>query len=286
MRTFAWQGFEFQHPKNWECVRFSKNRARGECALADPAGRRMSVYWSAVRGAVDAQRILQTAIQHLEKSDPKGKVTTRDWKAPECWSGFRWSGTENLTVALNYFADTGYLLQTQFFSGKHPDDALERCVLGTFHYQKTGTDWQWNAFGCRVTLPSTFAIEECEVLPGRASLTFKSPGRKGQKLRIDRMAVPESHLKGRPFRNWFCSTLDDATRLVCCTDKQIHGHKSLHADLKPRRPTPLQFITLLKRKARAAVWVCEHESRLYRAEWEGPAGTAPDFEQVLECCHG
>src|SRR5471032_3099900 len=126
MQTFAWQGFELKHPSDWECVRFSKNRARGECALADPAGRRMSVCWSAVRGAVDSKRILQEAVQQLEKSDPKGKLAAREWKGPERWSGFQWNGAECLTVALSYFADAGYLLQTQFFSDRKLDEPLER----------------------------------------------------------------------------------------------------------------------------------------------------------------
>jgi hypothetical protein len=284
MQTFAWQGFEFKHPSDWECVRFSKNRARGECALADPRGRRMSVFWNSVKGSVDPAKLLKEAAQQLQKSDPQGKITENEWNGPDRWRGFQWKGAEFLTVALRYFAETGLLMQTQFYSDRKRDEESVRRVLETVRCQYSQQNWQWNAFGCRVLLPSTFATTHCEIFPGRASLTFSTTGRKAQKLRIERLAVPESQLKGRTLQQWFAGTLEDSRRIRSCCDGVIHGHACLNVDLKPDRPSVMQFLTRVPRAARASAWICEKEARLYRAQWQGAAEAVPNFSAIVECC--
>ena len=288
MQTFAWQGIVFEHPDEWECVRFSKNRQRGECALADPRGQRMSLLWSRVDAkSVDARRILDEAVSQLQKSDPKGAVLPRAWqplKNPAGWKAIEWRGTEDMTVAVGYFAESGYLLQVQFTADRKNDLAAQRRILESMRCQKTGTAWRWRAFGCDVRLPSEYEVQSCAVFPGRAALAFGTRGRKQQRVKIERFAVPETQLNGRSLKEWFASTLEEPRRILGSDAAAIGGHAGVCVKLKPGRATPLQVLTRVKRLSRVAVWVCECEARLYTAEWEGAADGAPKLEEVVACC--
>src|SRR5579862_8157266 len=80
--TFAWQGFEFQHPDDWECVRFSKNRARGECAFADRKGQRLSLIWSACGAGFQPatlKAIMDACAQQLSREDKAGRIVNPNW---------------------------------------------------------------------------------------------------------------------------------------------------------------------------------------------------------------
>jgi hypothetical protein len=293
MQTFAWLGFQFEHPDDWECVRFSKNRQRGECALADPRGRRLSLCWSALKtpfGSADANKILNEEQQQLGKSDPEGQVSSKEWKGPGSWRGFEWKGAEDLTVALAHFGEAGYLLQAQFSADRRTDAALQRRVLESVNCQATGAGaaWRWRAFGCDVTLPNNFEVETCEVFPGHSGLSFRTRGggRKSQKVKVDRYAIPEQQLNGRSLKEWFAGTLESSRTVLNAAEAEIRGHRGVSVKLKPGNPTPLQFITRVRRESHGAAWVCEKEARLYRAEWEGvPAGSGvPDLTRLVGCC--
>ena len=297
MQTFAWQGIEFAHPDDWECVRFSKNRQRGECALADPRGRRLGLLWSALKtpfGSADAAKILTEAQAQLGKVDPEGQVSSKEWKGPEQWHGFEWKGAEDLTVAVAHFAAAGILLQVQFTTDRRTDAALQRRVLESVRCQAAdaGAAWRWRAFGCDVTLPNTFEVVTCAVFPGHSGLSFRTRGggRKVQKVKVDRYAVPEQQLKGRSLKDWFAGTLEGSRTVLDGADAEIRGHRGVSLKLKPGNPTPLQFITFLRRESRGAAWVCEKEARLYRTEWEGVAPGAGskagtfDLMGAVGCC--
>ena len=294
MQTFAWQGFEFEHPDDWECVRFSKNRARGECAFTSRNGPRMSLLWSAVAGNADLRRFVSEASLQLKKSDAKGRVTAENRNGPGLWTGFEWDGADRLAVALTHLPNArdarGLVLQTQFYVDRHLDADVQRRVLQSFRLQNAQPalpaqqTWRWNAFGCRVRLPREFELAACEVFPGRAALTFKTPGRRGRRVKVERLALPEQQLKGKSVAHWRLSTLEDVTRVIKSCDCALHSHAGAALELRPGRPTAIQWITRVPRQARTAAWVCDREQRLYCAEWEGVAGTAPDIESILECC--
>ena len=201
------------------------------------------------------------------------------------WSGIEWRGAEeDLTVAVGYFADSGHLLQAQFTTDRKCDLALQRRILESFHCQKPGTAWRWRAFGCALRLPSEYDVQSCDVFPGRAALAFATRGRKQQRVRIERFAMPEAQLKGRSLKDWFASTLDEPKRILGSDGTKIGMHTGVSVRLKPGRPTPLQLLTRVKRSSRAAVWVCDSEERLYAAEWEGAVDGAPNLEAVVSCC--
>lgn len=290
MQTFAWQGIEFEHPDDWECVRFSKNRKRGECALADPRGKRLSLLWSVVDAkAVDSKRILDEAAAQLRKSDPSGEVVARPWQAPKGrvqWAGIEWRGTDDLTVALAHFPHEGYLLQAQFTTDRRTDLALQRRVLESVRCQSATGVWSWRAFGCDLRLPGKYALQSCEVVPGRATLEFATEGRKRQRVRVERFALPETQLNGRSMKAWYAGTLERPQRVMGSGELQVGPHRGIEVNLKPSRPTPLQLLTMVKRRSRALVWVCEREARLYTLEWDGAVDGAPELGEVVACCGG
>ena len=303
MQTFAWQGFEFEHPDDWECVRFSKNRTRGECAFSSRTGPRMSLLWSAIAGSADIRRFASEASSQLKKSDPKGRVTAAEWKGPGTWTRLSMGAAANcLAVALAHLPNSkdsrglpglpDLMVQAQFYPDEVLNAAVQRRVLESFRLQNAQPassarpTWRWNAFGCRVQLPREFELSACEVFPGRAAMTFKTPGRRGQRLKIERLALPEQQLKGKSVAHWRLSTLEDVSRVIKTCERQLHRPRwarrmELKAVAAARR---LQWLTRVPRQARTAAWVCDREQRLYCAEWEGVAGTAPDLEAILECC--
>jgi hypothetical protein len=282
---FAWQGFEFQHPDDWECVRFSKKRVRGECAFADRDGQRLSLNWSHCGVGVQPvpNAFSAKAAEQLALTDKGGRIVNPIWTGPGLWKGFQWIGAEQLTLAFAYFPEASCVLQAQFHDGPKPDGAMQRRVLESFRFQQ-GPAWHWNAFGCRLRLPREFELTACEVLLGRTTLTFASPGRRGERVRLERLALPEAQLKGKSLTHWRLSTIDDATRVLKSSERQLHGHAAAEFELKPSRRTPAQWLARVRRQARGVAWLCERESRLYCAEWEGGAGVTPPLESMLECC--
>jgi hypothetical protein len=286
MAVFAWQGFEFQHPDDWECVRFSKNRRRGECAFADRRGQRLSVIWSACgAGFLPAklQAFAAEAAQQLSRTDKAGRIVNETWIGPGPWKGIQWLGAEHLTVAFANFPEPSYVLQVQFHDGRKTDGAEQRRMLESFRFQSV-SPWRWSAFGCRLRLPSEFELTGCEVLVGRTTMTFTSPGRRGQRVRIERLALPETQLKGKTLANWRLGAIDDARRVLKSSERQLRGHAAAEFELKPARRTPAQWLTRVRRQARGIAWLCEREGRLYFVEWEGAGGAAANFESMLECC--
>ena len=285
--SFAWQGFEFQHPGDWECVRFSKNRQRGECAFADRAGQRLSLLWNHCGAGVPPAPLASfsaKAAEELARSDKGGQVTKPDWTGPGAWRGFQWSGAENLTLAFAHFAQPGCVLQAQFHEGRKTDSAALQRILESFHFQNQNAPWRWSAFGCRLRLPREFELTGCEVVFGRTALTFISPGRKGERVSIERLAMPETQLKGKSLIDWRVGAAGDARRVLRSAERQWRGHAAAEFELKPGRRTPAQWLTHQRRQSRGLAWLCERDARLYSAEWEGAAGRAPDFASMLECC--
>jgi hypothetical protein len=281
MQQFAWQGFELKLPPDWECVKFSRNRAKGECGLADRHGPRMSVFWSAVRPGANVEIIVKELVRHVKKSGGKN-AEVAEWQVPMPWRGFVMKGEEELAVAVAQFPESGFLAKLQFVRRKN-DNQHEIPILKSLRWQDARRPWRWCAFGCRVTLPSEFLLKECEVLPGRATLTFGTSGWKAARVRVQRLAMPETFLKGRKLSDWYAGTLPDGYKIEASQDGTVRGHAAAKIDSKVRLK-PWQTLLRHRRTSKAYVWICEREARMYCAEFEASAGALmPDIEQTVEC---
>ena len=283
MQQFGWQGFELALPEDWECVRFSKNRARGECAFADREGPRLSFTWSEAAAGADTRKLLEELIRQVRKADPSGGVVPEEWEGPAPWRGFLWQGGERLLVAVAHLTEAGYLAKVQFVRRETANPKLEARVLAGVRWQGRGGDWAWRAFGCRVRLPSEFRIAECEVVPGKATLGFRGPGRGGDRFRLQRLAMPEACLKGRDFPEWYRANLRDG-KVTGAVAAEMRGHRASRIETVLPPATAWQRLLRRKRRGTAVVWVCEKEERLYCAEWERTGNAAPpEIERIVEC---
>jgi len=286
---FAWQGLELQHPEDWECVRFSKNRRRGECALADRRGIRLVLNWHAAKAAADLVKMFKAFSGQLAKGDKEGNAGVIQ-EGPGPWRRMEWksgakSGKSDVTVALAQFPERGCVVKAELMSGSAEWRAEGLRVLESFRCRGLNGDWPWAAFGCRLNLPAGLELESCQVLPGQASLSFRQKGGAGQSFRLQRLAMPEAHLQGRALKDWMSgATKAERERIKDVRPKPFRGHDAFCATVRPVAETPFQRLLRRKWRGQAAVWICEREQRLYRAEWDGaPAAKEPALEAWVEC---
>jgi hypothetical protein len=286
VQDFAWQGFQLAVPDDWECVKYSKNRARGECALADHAGPRLSLAWSAVKAQADLDGLLAALLKQVRTADPEG---------PPPWRGFLWRGTDRLAVAVAHFPEARLLAKVQFFRPAAPQPRLEDEILASVIHQPPDAPWRWRAFGCRVMLPSEFALEQCEALVGKVALGFRAPGRKGGSFLVRRLALPELCLKGRSLEEWYRAEAPKGVRVLSAAPASVRGHAA--TELEVSVPPQTSWRKLIRRwsRRRCLLWVCERERRLYGAEWDSPppaslnlggagaGGPGAALERLVEC---
>ncbi|HYF52405.1 MAG TPA: hypothetical protein VEJ63_23565 [Planctomycetota bacterium] len=285
---FAWQGLELEHPDDWECMRYSKSRRRGECTLADRHGVRLILNWHAAKGSADFSKMFKALATELGKSDREGKAGAiqsgpGQWRCMEWMGGPKHSGASAI-IALAQFAERGCVVKAELPVTKATRKESLR-VLESFSCRKTSGQWHWSAFGCRLYLPAEMELESCEVLPGRASMAFRQKGRAGQSFRLHRLAMPETHLKGRGLKEWMSGTTrSEQERVQDIRPRPFRGHEAFSARLRPVADTALQRLLRRKWRGQAAVWICDREQRLYRAEWDGaPSVNEPALESWVEC---
>lgn len=282
---FAWQGFELEHPDDWECVRFSKNRRRGECALADHSGQRLLLNWHAAKAGhkADLGSMMAELSQQLGKADRKGRAGPQRTSGP--WTLMDWIGSAGtVTLALAQFSERGLIVKAEFTPRGTDSDRRRDALLQSFRCRGTTEEWHWSAFGCRLHLPCGLELEKCEVLPGKATLEFRQKAKPAQTFRLQRLAMPELQLKGRSLKDFFSATISDRDRLIESRQDVFRGHDAFWATVRPLAGSAWQRLRQRKWRGRAAMWVCEREQRLYRTEWDGsPAAQEPRLEAWVEC---
>ena len=134
---------------------------------------------------------------------------------------------------------------------------------------------------------SDFLLKECNVVAGRATLSFDKDKKPRERFRLRRFALPDECLRGRTLDEWYRTNASEDYRPVSSVRVEIHGHEGAQFAAHPR-PAKLRLRMKARgRRGLALTWKCDGEERLYCAEWEGdPAAPDPKFDDRVECANG
>ena len=273
MQLWIWQHVRIELPDDWEMLRFSRDGGQGRCAFADRYQFRLELSWRA-GGPPDMARL---ASDYLSKLKLDGAMPDATATRSDGWQGIEGHQDGLATTRFaRYLVAEHCLVETVFLWPGGRDLPLEERVLASVAAEaaQRGRFQRWKAFGMDALVTRGLALQDCEVQPASARLTF-ADGREARQETFLRLGMVPEWLQGS-VRDWLMRQKPRDVALASETASDRDGH-AIASVAGSRRAT------LVRRKSRyeAAAWLCPADGRLYCV---ATVGSDEPLGGRLSCC--
>lgn len=198
--TFAWQGFQIEHPEDWAPALISGNRQEGYVRIASPDDLSLQIRWKKhPQDSKSLSKLLPGYLRQLERDSKKTKTkfTSRiDGRDEGTWR-YQWKGAGNGTGSLLWFHDRAFFIEASSLSNRSTNSQHDRLV-STFQSHQ-GDREPWMVFGLEVLLPTGFGVEKHLFQSGRTRIEWRD---RSTRIAAERWGFGEQILARHTFEQW------------------------------------------------------------------------------------
>lgn len=196
--TFAWQGFQIDHPDDWAPALISGNRQEGYARIASPEAISYQVRWKQSKKNTDLRRTLDEYLARLARDAKKLKTKFKSEVEPATSSiEYRWAGAGNGKGILIQAEDRTFFLEASSTSSR----SVQSHFRDLAHSFKTHNEKleQWSVFGLSVNLPKGFMVEKHLFQSGRTRIEWRD---RSTRVTAERWGFGEQILARHAFEQW------------------------------------------------------------------------------------
>lgn len=274
----CWRGIRIGHPSNWEPGFLAGPGQPTKCALVDRRFQRLEVHWEVLHRRPDLREMYRRLGKGLKHSRPEPLRGAGQWTGLVRAEKSGW-----IVHAGRFFKDRHVLVQVVLTWPGQRDRALERAVLGGIAPQGDDDPVLWQAFGLSAMVPRRFELAESANKVGRLSWEFRRPGRGGEGLTVERLAMPRYWLKAS-VGDWLRGELPQGFKAWRELPVTCGGQAG--TEIHSRRSNPLTAVARKGVSRLDRAWLCRQDQRVYRVGcWRRASGEI-DWPAGLEIRSG
>ncbi|MBU4199694.1 MAG: hypothetical protein KKG09_00500 [Verrucomicrobia bacterium] len=174
---FAWDGFSFQVPRDWNLSEYALLRDVSWIRMEDDSAVRLDVEWTRSRRPIDMERMRKQFSAVAKSMTTAGAETQSVEELPDGWSAFLYSMPDgrHLLAAFRYVPGSDFfcLLKIHFksVSRREPPRILHR-IASTFQLHEQDVV-PWELFDIRFLLNRDFRLLSTSFQAGRQLMIFE-----------------------------------------------------------------------------------------------------------------
>ncbi|MHC5055665.1 MAG: hypothetical protein ACYTKD_13225 [Planctomycetota bacterium] len=266
MRLWVWRNFGIGVPDDWEMLQYSKKTEAGNVAFADRYRFRLELSWRALQAAPDLERMIGDYRAKLMVEAPGGDVSLTSvsgWRGLQAAPGGAGGGLK--TRFVRYFRSESCIAELVFTWPEGREKKLERTVLESVRVvgERPGGLRRWRAFGMDILASKGMRLQDVNVAPALAVMTFS--GEKGgvREERFERRGMTSEWLR-RPVGEWLATRSPEEFAVESRETREVPGH-TVETVRGSTHVKGLGRLIGRRRRHQAAAWVCPGDGRLYYA---------------------
>jgi hypothetical protein len=201
--TFAWQGFQLEHPEDWAPALISGNRDEGYVRIASPDNLSYQIRWKRIRDT-NLRRSLDDYLAKLKRDASKLKIRFQSDVVPEDGGlAYRWTGAGNGRGKLVSAGDRTFFLEASSTTNRSTQGSFRD--LDASFVVADGEKELWSVFGISLSLRTGLEVERQTFQSGRTRVEWKD---KVGRIVGERWGFGEQILGKHPFEEWARQTMD------------------------------------------------------------------------------
>jgi hypothetical protein len=270
-----WLGMRLIVPADWEIVRHSVRPEKGRLVLVDRRRQRLQLSW--VRTAAPAVDRALADYRSLDLAENPAR-TFSPGPSVGRWRGFRrHDGQAVLTRAGQYDPRVQRWIEIAVEWPDGLDADGEQAILESFTAFADEPN-RWRAFSLDVRTPPTWTLEQADVKPADAALTFREGARSA---RVRRLGACDA---------WYDGNLESFLRKeavggakAATSPRQHNGHPACLGESRLTRSRLGEWLGL-GRPRRDLVWRCPEADALFHVTTDASGPAVPPERFVVRCC--
>jgi hypothetical protein len=196
--TFAWQGFQIEHPDDWAPALISGQREEGYARIASPEAVSYQIRWKQSKKNADLQRTLDEYLARLARDAKKLKTKFKsETERIDSNLEYRWSGAGNGKGLLLQRGGRTFFLEASSTSNRSVQSHF-RDLEHSFQTNE-GNYEPWSVFGLAVNLPTGFGVEKHVFQSGRTRIEWRD---RSTRVVAERWGFGEQILARHTFEQW------------------------------------------------------------------------------------
>lgn len=207
--AFAWDGFSFQIPQDWNLAEYSLRQEFSWVRMEDDNAVRLEMEWTRSRRPLDAERIRKRFLVVAKSLTSAGADTSPVKELPTGWSAFLYSMSDgrHLLAAFRLIPGSNFfcLFKLHFKSASRREPPrFIRLIASTFKINEQ-TVISWELFDIGFRLNREYKLIATSFQAGRQMMIFEWRLRK---LHIWFFSLADLMLKGKSMEAWCVDFLD------------------------------------------------------------------------------
>jgi hypothetical protein len=197
--TFAWQGFQIEHPEEWAPALISGTRDEGYARIASPDALSLQIRWKSLAQGKALLPQLVTYIRQLERDSKKTKTKFKSHLEGRDGGQYKyqWSAAGNGSGSLLWQEGRAFFIEVSSLTNRSTSSQHER-IVSSFKADPQPAEL-WSVFGLSVRLRPQMAVEKHTFQSGRTRIEWRD--KKG-KVIAERWGFGEQILAKHPFEEW------------------------------------------------------------------------------------
>ena len=276
---------QVDHPAEWELVIASGIYEAPRCTFADRHYHRLDISWQPFEHEPNLDLVLQRHSRQIEKQQ-EGEVRELS-SAPPAWRGLiRKLAEGSIVHAVRFLGNVRWLVDVAVVWPKSRSVDLENAILASIEAEDPDIRIRlWQAMGISMSVGSEFDLIRSHGKVGRIRWQFATGRKRGPKLTVERIALPEYWLKGT-LRQWLATQMPPSHKVLAqeaITINRHHGEKLLSRG----KVSALASIRGLAEITLDVAWLCPLEARAYHASISSVSREADislPRDLTIRCC--
>jgi hypothetical protein len=269
------------HPVDWELFRATRKDDRWRCEFTDRQHQRIDMRWRRLGYVPNLGKMLE---RYQEKEQKEKTVELEG--LPEGWKGtLRRVEGGSIVNAGRFFDAAKILVEMIVVWPGSRDQHLEKAILRSVEPVHAADGMKvWEAMGMKTYLAAEYDIIEYKAEAGRVEWVFAKQKKGGQRVAIERIAMPKYWLKGT-VAQWLASQMEGWSINETWTEN-VNGHEA--ACLRGSTNGLMVHSLLFKKNMKAqTAWLCQTEQRVYRISCtatQRKKDIAVPMDVRVDCC--
>ena len=285
MQLWIWRNIHIALPDDWEMLQYSREHDQGKCAFADRYQFRLELTWKKFPGPPDFDRMLSDYGSKL--TNEKGLKNLKQFKVGR-WQGIGGELGDLWTSRYGAWMKRERILVEIVFIWPQVREAdIENEVLRSAGEESSRQEGlqRWKTFGMELFASDEYALSECQIEPGVASMTFTDPANPDRLENFERRGMVE---------DWLEASVSEWLRVQFPKDLQVHfensylvGEREIQRIAGTHRTKKIGGLGSKELHFEGAAWICPEDGRLYCFRTKNPADD-PSHRRAgerLACCN-
>jgi hypothetical protein len=208
--TFAWQGFQIEHPEDWAPASCTGKRDEGYCRIASPETLSYQIRWRTAKPQADLSHVLAEYLRLLARDAKKANVafSSHTEERENTWH-YSWKGLGNGKGQLHVVDNRAFFIETSATTNRSLNSP-HRALVDSFMVN-SGDLEPWAIFGLSVRIRSGMNLSRQMFQSGRTRLEWED---KLGRIVAERWGFGEQILAKHTFESWAREALEMRTALA------------------------------------------------------------------------